>query len=166
MFFRKFIAVALMKIKPTAFFLIIVILLFSSCTKNQKNNNSLSLYNDKTNEIIKTFNDVNEFSVRFIHSVHKNPLEDFYKIENGKIIVYKTTYYDFGAGVQSELNNNNEKFYINDNNELVIDNINKEIKNLVYVVGTYSDHILTIKGEEISLTNLCGKNTHVRFVAN
>lgn len=163
MFFRKFIAVALMKIKPTAIFLILVYLCLISCKRINNNAYTLKLYNDKTNDLIKQFENVNEFSVKFIHSVHKNPLWDFYKIENGKIIVYKTTYYDFGAGVQSELNNSNEKFYINENNELVVDNINKTIDNLVYVVGTYSDHILNIKGEEISLIKLCGKNTHVRF---
>ena len=47
--------------------------------------------------------DGTQFSVTFIHSVHKSPLTDYYEIHGKDIYVIKTKYFDFGAGVQTEL---------------------------------------------------------------
>ncbi|MDO5564780.1 MAG: DUF1850 domain-containing protein [Eubacteriales bacterium] len=150
------------KNKAITIFLIIAVACFIFICR--KKNTILLLYNYTTNEKITEFNlPHNLFSIKFIHSVHKTPLEDYYKVLDKKIYVYKTTYYDFGAGVQSELNDG-EKFYIGSNSELIVDNINTEIQNLIYVVGTWSDHILSIDDKEFSLRDICGKNTHVRFL--
>ena len=42
------------------------------------------------------------FGIRFIHSVAKSPVEDWYVIENGTIFLEKTIYQDFGAGLPHE----------------------------------------------------------------
>ncbi len=42
------------------------------------------------------------FGIRFIHSVAKSPVEDWYGIENGTIFLEKTIYQDFGAGLPHE----------------------------------------------------------------
>ena len=44
-----------------------------------------------------------EFSVTFIHSVNKYPLTDVYEIRDHKIYVIRTIYNNFGAGVQTEI---------------------------------------------------------------
>lgn len=105
-----------------------------------------------------------EFSVEFIHSVNNSPVRDYYEVnEKGEIYVTKTTYYGFGAGVQTELNEG-ENFSYGENGEMIISNINKKINSLTYYVGTVSDHILRIKNQVISLKDLCGKNAHIKFV--
>ena len=45
----------------------------------------------------------------------------------------------------------------------VLSGIDTKIDDLVYFVGTVSDHVLSIGGREISLRDLCGRNAKVRF---
>ena len=109
------------------------------------------------------------FSVTFIHSVNKYPLTDTYEIENKTIYVEETTYCSFGAGVQTELNPGEtlDKVYVDRPDykgwAMVIRNIHQDRTNVGYIVGTVSDHVLNVNGEDVSLRDLCGKNAPVRF---
>lgn len=47
--------------------------------------------------------------------------------------------------------------------EMVVSGFNREMNHLSYIVGTVSDHTLTIRNREISLRDLCGRNTTVEF---
>ena len=102
------------------------------------------------------------FSVEFIHSVNQTPLKDTYIIENEQIRAYSTTYRSFGAGVQTALEEGQTMTYDDDGN-MVITGFDITYDPLRYVVGTVSDHILTIDGKEISLRDLCGRNAKVVF---
>ncbi len=103
------------------------------------------------------------FSVEFIHSVNQTPLKDTYVIENKQIRAYSTTYRSFGAGVQTALSEGQTMTYDEDGN-MVITGFDITYDPLRYIVGTVSDHILTIDGKEISLRNLCGRNAKVVFM--
>ena len=103
-----------------------------------------------------------EFSVTFIHSVNKYPLTDVYQIRDHKIYVVRTIYNNFGAGVQTELEDGQTLTY-DENGEMVISGFDKEMPYLSYIVGTVSDHTLTIHGKEISLRELCGRKSKVEF---
>ena len=47
---------------------------------------------------------------------------------------------------------------------MIITGFDRKMNDLVYYVGTVSDHTLTLEdGEEISLRDLCGRNAKVRF---
>ena len=102
------------------------------------------------------------FSVEFIHSVNQTPLKDTYIIEDNQIRAYSTTYRSFGAGVQTALEEGQTMTYDEDGN-MVITGFDITYDPLRYIVGTVSDHILTIDGKEISLRNLCGRNAKVVF---
>ncbi|MCR5826063.1 MAG: DUF1850 domain-containing protein [Oscillospiraceae bacterium] len=109
------------------------------------------------------------FSVTFIHSVNNYPLTDTYEIEDKNIYVEETTYCSFGAGVQTELNPGEvlDKVYLDRPDyqgwAMVIRNIHQLRNNVGYIVGTVSDHVLTVNGQDVSLRNLCGRNAAVRF---
>ena len=103
------------------------------------------------------------FSVEFIHSVNQTPLKDTYIIENEQIRAYSTTYRSFGAGVQTALEEGQTMTY-DDEGNMVITGFDITYDPLRYIVGTVSDHTLSIGGEEISLRNLCGRNAKVRIV--
>ncbi len=102
------------------------------------------------------------FSVEFVHSVNQTPVKDTYIIENGEICAYSTTYRSFGAGVQTALEGNQKMTY-DDEGNMVITGFDITYDPLRYIVGTVSDHILTFKGEEISLRSMCGRNAKVVF---
>lgn len=103
-----------------------------------------------------------EFSVMFIHSVNQYPLTDVYQIKDHKIYVVRTVYYNFGAGVQTEIEEGQTLTY-GENGEMIVSGFNLEMPYLSYIVGTVSDHTLTIHGKEISLRELCGRNSKVEF---
>lgn len=103
-----------------------------------------------------------QFSVEFIHSVNQTPLRDTYIIENGEIRAYSTLYRSFGAGVQTALEGD-QKMTFDDDGNMIITGFDITYDPLRYIVGTVSDHILTLDGEEISLRNMCGRNAKVNF---
>ncbi len=78
-------------------------------------------------------------------------------------------YGSFGAGVQTELNPGEvlDKVYIDRPDyqgwAMVIRNIHQLRNNVGYIVGTVSDHVLTVNGQDVSLRDMCGKNAAVRF---
>ncbi len=103
------------------------------------------------------------FSVGFVHSVNKSPLTDYYEIRDDGIYVVKTVYYGFGAGVEAELGEGEELTY-GDDGSMIVTGFDKRMDNLEYIVGTVSDHILTINDKkEISLRDLCGRSARVHF---
>lgn len=104
----------------------------------------------------------NEFSITFVHSVNKSPVTDVYEIRNGDIYVVRTIYYSFGAGVQTEIEEGQTLEYGEDGS-MIVSGFDRPMDNLSYIVGTVSDHILVINGDSVSLRELCGRNTTVRF---
>lgn len=108
-------------------------------------------------------NDGEEFSVTFVHSVNQSPVTDVYEIRQGQIYLVRTIYYDFGAGVPTELYGN-QTFSFGKNGEMIISDMDTYIPNLIYIVGTVSDHTLSVNGgEKISLRDTCGRNSPVKF---
>ena len=125
----------------------------------------LTLRDGRTGQLYRRFpvHDGDTFSVGFIHSVNKSPLTDFYELRDGSIFVEKTVYYGFGAGVQTELEEGQTLEYGEDGS-MIISGFDLKLSNLIYRVGTVSDHILTLEdGTAISLRDLCGRSTRVGF---
>lgn len=103
------------------------------------------------------------FSITFVHSVNKSPVTESYTIKDGRIYLTECRYYAFGAGVATALEEGQTLRYDEDG-AMVISNINTLISNLIYVVGTISDHVLEINEETVSLRELCGQNSRVSFI--
>ncbi len=103
-----------------------------------------------------------EFSVTFIHSVNKTPVTDVYQVRGRGIYVVRTVYFDFGAGVQSEIQEGQTLRY-GDDGSMIVSGFDRRMEGLSYIVGTVSDHVLEIGGRSVGLRDFCGKNTTVRF---
>ena len=86
-----------------------------------------------------------------------NPVKDELEIRGRNLYPVSTTYSSFGAGVQTELDGD-EKLSYNEAGGMVITGFNQKLEQLNLIVGTVSDHLFTIEGQVISLTELCGKN--------
>ena len=143
---------------------IMVVVIAAILTVALTSGDDLVLRNGDTDEEIARFrvSEGDEFSVTFIHSVNQYPLTDVYEIRDGKIYVVRTIYNNFGAGVQTEIEEG-QTLEINENGEMVVSGFNMEMPWLSYIVGTVSDHTLTLHEKEISLRELCGRNTKVAF---
>ena len=104
-------------------------------------------------------NDAGEFAVEFVHSVHQSPVRESFRIENGMIHPDNVRFFSFGAGMQSDLEEG--QTIVQDGDAMIISGYKAQFKELNYIVGTVSDHLLIINGETISLRKLCGRNAHI-----
>ena len=100
-----------------------------------------------------------EFAVEFIHSVNLSPVRETFTNEGKKIRLFSVRFSSFGAGMQSDLEEGWE--LKRDGDAMVITGFRTSFKELNYVVGTVSDHLLFINGETVSLRGLCGRNAQV-----
>jgi len=100
-----------------------------------------------------------EFAIEFIHSVHQSPVRESFKISNGMICPVSVRFFSFGAGMQSDLEEG--QTLVRDGDALVISGFSTRFKELNYIVGTVSDHLLIINGQTVGLTGLCGRNAHI-----
>ena len=126
---------------------------------------TLVIENVKTSQIYKRFrlHEGDTFSIGFVHSVNKTPVTDYYELRKDGIYVVKTVYYSFGAGEQTEIEEGQTLEYGEDGS-MIVTGFNKKIDDLIYFVGTVSDHTLVVNEKEtISLRDLCGRNAMVRF---
>jgi len=103
-----------------------------------------------------------EFAIEFIHSVNISPVRETYRIENGSIRLKSVRFYSFGAGIQFDLDENQE--LSRDGDAMIISGFSSSYKELNYIVGTVSDHVLFINNEIISLRELAGSNAHITIL--
>ncbi|KXL54504.1 hypothetical protein CLNEO_06110 [Anaerotignum neopropionicum] len=141
---------------------IMVVIIATAIFHMNHTEDCLILRNGRTGNILVSYpmEEGGEFSVRFMHSVNKSPVEDRYRIENGEIVVYETVYYNFGAGVQTELEDGQTLTYGEDGS-MIVSGFHKVMLDLSYNVSPVYDHILVVNGEEVSLRQLCGED---RFI--
>lgn len=120
--------------------------------------------NGKTGEIayIDDIDNVKEFVVSFRHSVNRTPVNEFIKVQGNKFIVYKTTFYSYGAGMPEYDAQSKQKVTINDG-LVQIENIDRELESFTYMVGTYADHTLSYKDKSIRLSELVEKQNPAYF---
>lgn len=150
--------------RAVAAIIFIIIAAILTFTVVSRRGDYLTLRNGDTKEVYVRYKvaEGDEFSVEFIHSVNKSPLTDVYQIKDHKIYVVRTIYYGFGAGVQTEIEDGQTLTY-GDDGEMIVSGFDREMPHLSYIVGTVSDHVLTIQGRGISLRELCGRNSTVEF---
>lgn len=104
-----------------------------------------------------------EFSVTFIHSVSNSPYTDYYEISREGIFLIGARYYEFGAGVPSNLELGESIEYLEDGS-LRISGMRTPVTDLIYILGKDSDHILGLRGQKYSLKELCGEKKTVELV--
>ena len=125
----------------------------------------LVLEDDETGEIYNKIpvKDLDEFEITFTHSVNKSPVIDIYQIRSGDIYLTGNIYYNFGAGVPTEIYDGQSLTY-GENGEMIISDMDTLMPHLIYVIGTVTDYYLSVNdGEKICLQELYGTNKHIRI---
>lgn len=126
-----------------------------------------TISNGKTGEIvyIDDIDNAKEFVVSFRHSVNRTPVNEFIKVRENKFIVYKTTFYSYGAGMPEYDGSNKQKVTIN-NGLVQIENIDRELESFTYLVGTYADHKLSYKDKSMKLSEFIEPQNPAFFSIN
>ncbi len=102
------------------------------------------------------------FSVKYVHSVNKSPVEDVFEIagDNG-IMLKKTVFRSFGAGIPYELEDGQILDVMEDRIE--IGNIDRMIDRFLLKIGTVAEHTLCINGHKIRMDSLAEPRRTVRL---
>ena len=101
-----------------------------------------------------------EFSIEFVHSVNQTPVRDVFVVAGMCLRPVETFFFSYGAGMQSELEPG-QTLVTHDDGSQSITGYNTESEALHYIVGTVSDHVLTIGGDDLSLRDFCGRSAAV-----
>ncbi|HPL99775.1 MAG TPA: DUF1850 domain-containing protein [Bacillota bacterium] len=114
-----------------------------------------TISNGRTGKIVYIDNieNIREFTVSFKHSVNRTLVNEFIRIQGDRFVVYKTTFYSYGAGMPEYDANSKQVITISDG-IVQIENIDRELDSFTYMVGTYADHTLSFKDKTIKLSEL------------
>jgi hypothetical protein len=104
-----------------------------------------------------------KFSITYIHSVNKSPIEDQFIIEDDfSIMLQKTIFRSFGAGVPSTPDDGSRYVFFKDRIE--VPDINRKIDNLLLFVGIIADHHFLMNGKDLKLNELSPPQRSVHFL--
>ena len=103
-----------------------------------------------------------EFYISFIHSVNRTPVNEYYSVSKDKLILEKTTFYSYGAGMPEIGEYGGGEPHIV-NGMVHLDNIHKEFEKFTYFSGTYANHSLNTDNGKISFSKLVNPQTPVTF---
>jgi len=107
------------------------------------------------------------FAIEFIHSVNNSPVRETFIADRGEIHLYGLRFYSFGAGLPTpgDLEEGLQLTYDGDAGQpgaaLIFTGFTASFRELNYIVGTVSDHLLFVNDEIVSLRDLCGLNAQI-----
>ncbi|MDZ7760613.1 MAG: DUF1850 domain-containing protein [Desulfovermiculus sp.] len=141
--------------------MLLLLLIPASCMGGQKTDQQLVIKHGQTGEIAwsRDISDGEEFSLRYIHSVDKLPVYEFYMNKHGQLVLTGIKVIDFGAGLdytgEGDLRMEGKWTYI--------ENLNRKIDSLPLRVGSIADHTLIYRGKEFHLWDYFPTFTLVRM---
>lgn len=105
--------------------------------------------------------DGEEFVLSFTHSVNKRPVFDTLKVEGDHLVIVKSRYDAFGAGMP-ESTTGEGTFEVLPDGWLQW-TVNRPVPEVVVRVGRVANHMLHIKGRNIRLTDLAEPGQALAF---
>lgn len=99
---------------------------------------------------VNKLSNIQEFNTSFIHSVNRMPVNEYYKIIDNKFVVYKTTFYSYGAGMP-DFEDLGQKPVLKDG-MICIDNLNINMESFSIFVGTIANHSLNFDNKTYYLS--------------
>lgn len=115
----------------------------------------------KNDKIVFLSKDIETFYISFIHSVNRVPVNEYYRINNNEFIVYRTTFYSYGAGMPEY--DKNHKHSIKDG-VIDIDTLDIHLPEFTVFVGTIAKHKIVFKDYSYFLSDFVSPGNPVRFV--
>lgn len=124
--------------------------------------NCLVLEHYQTGEILLLFNVQadDEFTVKWIHSVELTPWEEIFRIDdNNKIVLDRTRFQQFGAGVPDSAGTKTEY----KDGYIIFSGINQKMDLLPYGISSFAKHSFIFKNREYELYKLVKDGDRINF---
>ncbi len=101
-----------------------------------------------------------EFIVKWIHSVELTPWEEIFRIDDSnEIILDRTRFKQFGAGVPDEAGNKTE---IKDG-YVIFSGINQKIDMIPYGISSFAEHTFVFENTEYKLYEMVDDGDRINF---
>lgn len=101
-----------------------------------------------------------EFIISYTHSVNRGRVRDYYIIKSKYIILSKTRFMSYGAGIPEP--ENRQKFRETED-YIEISDINRKIDNLYLFVGTIANHKIEIDEKKIELKEIFKPQENIKI---
>ena len=101
-----------------------------------------------------------EFIISYTHSVNRGRVRDYYIIKSKYIILSKTRFMSYGAGIPEP--EKRQKFRETED-YIEISDINRKIDNLYLFVGTIANHIIEIDEKKIELKEIFKPQENIKI---
>ena len=101
-----------------------------------------------------------EFIISYTHSVNRGRVRDYYIIKNKYIILSKTRFMYYGAGITET--EKRQKFRETED-YIEISDINRKIDNLYLFVGTIANHKIEIDEKKIELKEIFKPQENIKI---
>ncbi len=101
-----------------------------------------------------------EFIISYTHSVNRGRVRDYYIIKSKYIILSKTRFMSYGAGIPEP--EKRQKF-IETEDYIEISDINRKIDNLYLFVGTIANHKIEIDEKKIELKEIFKPQENIKI---
>lgn len=101
-----------------------------------------------------------KFIISYTHSVNRGRVRDYYIIKSKYIILSKTRFMSYGAGIPEP--EEAQKITITDD-YIEINDINKKIDNLYLFVGTIANHKIEIDEKKIELKEIFKPQENIKI---
>lgn len=102
------------------------------------------------------------FSVSYLHSVNKSPVEEFYQIQDGQIVLTALHYDTFGVGMPTEPEQG-QTMVQTPGEGIAITGYDRPLPDLCYVIGYIANHTLHLADQQIPLDSLDQPGQPLRF---
>lgn len=103
-----------------------------------------------------------EFYIEFTHSVNRTNVREYYKIQDGIILLTRAEYISFGVGMPETPERPGSSLSVK-NGVLHLDDINQPLPSFVYRVGIIAEHTLHLNNRTIPLKSIAPPQTALRF---
>lgn len=102
------------------------------------------------------------FVISYTHSVNKGRVHDFYGTDGGMLVLEKTAFVSYGAGIPEASETDGARFAVTDDG-YVIENLHRRLGRLVMAVGVTAEHTMTVRDKEVLLRTLFAPQTSLIF---
>jgi hypothetical protein len=129
----------MLKNKNFKFFLLALLLLIIVFSLSVFKVVTLQLIDYRTDKIIweEKVETGDKFAIKYLHSVARTPVIEFFEIKDGKILLTGTEYQSYGAGLPTSAVSGE---YIVEDDKFIIKNINQFLPDIMLRVSDYAEH--------------------------
>ncbi|MFP4021382.1 MAG: DUF1850 domain-containing protein [Halanaerobium sp.] len=140
----------MLKNKNFKFFLLISFILIIVFSLSVFKVNVLQIIDHRADKIIweENINNGDQFKIKYLHSVARTPVIEFFEIKDGKILLTKTEYQSYGAGLPTS---NRQGDYVVEDDKFIIKNIDQLLPEIMLRVSDYAEHEFIFKEENYKM---------------